>query len=325
MEDCKELLYHESRKLLERKDCFLSEDHYYRGKIALTDSDKTERIGEYLIFPQLHTRTFYVMGIDDTTGKIFTRLINGDPRIIIEGNRKEEKKIQKLKNFMGFTHHKWEVTTLRGGQIIRIQGDFAMRVIKSFSSLNKLLNYLTYFPGLGLNDIRSTLWEEFIKKYLSEDEELQKIERLYNVLDEVRRTKRVNIMLGIKSRELSKIEEEIKDEIKSILKTNRIIDRNKIYFMKLFNMRDKFKEFVITKEERLKLKYGHYTSPHLVQVDGIIVGNQIILLREQELIVTHKEHGITTFKIPSPAIVEFGTIDNFVNITLSDFIDIILI
>ncbi|BFH72335.1 hypothetical protein SJAV_02790 [Sulfurisphaera javensis] len=324
MEDCKELLYHDPSKLESRKDCFLSEDHYFRGRTALIYSDKAQKIGDYVIFPMSLSRSFYVLGIDDTTGKIFARLINGDPRLILDGNKREDKRLQRLKSFMGFTHNKWEVTSLKKGQIIRIQGDFAMRVIKTFSSLDKILNYLSYFPGLGLNDVRSTLWEEFIRKYLSTDEELEEIEKLYNVLEEIRRIRRINTMLGKRVKELSMIEEEVKEKIKSIMKTKRLVDRNRVYFMKILSMRDKFKEFIITKEEKLKLRYGHYTSPHLVQVSGILVGNQVIILREQDLVVTHKEHGISTFKISVPSIVEFGTLDNFVNITLSNFIDIIV-
>ncbi|QIW24576.1 hypothetical protein EWF20_10830 [Sulfolobus sp. S-194] len=325
MEDCKELLYHDPLKLQDNIDCFLSEDHYYRGKLALSYYRDSQRVGDYVIFPMKFSRNFFVMGIDDTTGKIFVRLINGDPSIILEKGIREDKKIQRLKNFMGFTHHKWEITNLRKGQIVRIQGDFAMRVIKTFSSLDKLLNYLSFFPGIGANDIRSTLWEEFIRKYLQEDEELGKIERLLNVLDEIRRIRRISYMIGIKEREIAKVEEEVKQKLRDILGVKRIPERNRIYFMKISKMRDKFKEFIINKEEKLKIYYGHYTSPHLVQVIGILVGNQIIILREQEVVVTHKEHGISTFNISVPSIVEFGTLDNFSNITTPDFIDIIFI
>lgn len=38
---------------------------------------------------------------------------------------------------------------------------------------------------------------------------------------------------------------------------------------------------------------------------------RILVLRKQEITITHEEHGITKFMINKPAIVQFGTLDEF--------------
>ena len=324
MEDCKNLLYNDPEKLKGKEECFLSEDHYFRGSIALTYSSTRKRIGDYVTFQA--PRVLYILGIDDTTEKIFTRGVPIIPRTMSE--KLSEKELRKM---MGFTHHRWEVDTIKSMQTIRLQGDLAMRVEKAFSSLEKLFNYLSYYKDFGNHFIRRGLWEEFIRIKLSGDENIEKAQRLFRVreeIDQIMRRSIAQIRLKKASQtkfdELNKIKKEINSKIKEILGLSRIpTNVESLYYPKLSAMVEDFKKFVIEKEERLKLSYGHYSSPHLVQVTGVLVPPDnrfmvinnpfIILLREQDIIVTHKEHGITTFKVSKPAIVQFGTLDDFAN------------
>ena len=327
MEDCKNLLYNDPEKLKGKEECFLSEDHYFRGSIALTYSSTRKRIGDYVTFQA--PRVLYILGIDDTTEKIFVRGVPIIPRTMSE--RLSEKELRKM---MGFTHHRWEVDTIKSMQTIRLQGDLTMRVEKAFSSLEKLFNYLTYYKGFGTHFIRRGLWEEFIRVKLSGDENIEKAQRLFRVREEIdqiiRRSIaqiRLNKTSQTKIDELKKIRKEINSKIREILGLSKIPSSVEgLYYPKLSTMVEDFKRFIIEKEEKLKLSYGHYSSPHLVQVVGVLVPTSdrfmainnpfIIILREQDIVITHKEHGITTFRVNKPAIVQFGILDDFANTAL---------
>lgn len=309
MEECEELLYNDPKKLRDKKECFLSEDHYYRAMLALLFESK--KVGKYMLF---NANPFvYVLGIDDSTEKIFSRRLNISPRLL-----KKNLTEGRLRALMGFTHHKWEVNGIRSKQIIRLQGDLAMKVEKAFSSLDKMLNYLSYFPGFNF-DIRSPLWREFIMKKFAGDKELGMIQKLIDVLNELR-TLRDEFYIN-DSEELISLRKELSKTIKEKLGEKKVPTIDKLYLERVYEKREEFKKFVLEKEERLKLTYGHYLSPHLVQVVGVLsssddmVVNQrnvrIFVLREQDIIITHEEHGTTTFKMNRPAIVQFGTLDEF--------------
>lgn len=329
MEECRELLYNDPKKLEDKEECFLSKDHYFRAKIAMLF--KHERIGEYVLFDAGRQAFFsnmvfvYILGIDDTTGKIFSRRLNIDLKML-EGWKNPEKM---LRWFMGFTHHRREVRRIRANQIIRLQGDLAMRVEKTFSTKSKMLDYLW-----NDFDLRSPLWREFIMRKFAGDKVLGMVNRLINVLDELSpfgevryigrfkfEIRPLNFPISIISK-ADLIRNEVLRNIRKELGGKKIITGiDELFLDRIREKKEEFKEFVINKEEKLKLTYGHSLFPHLVQIMGILIppddreidqeNARILVLRTQDIIITHEEHGMTTFKIDKPAIVQFGTLDQF--------------
>ncbi|BFH74654.1 hypothetical protein SJAV_25980 [Sulfurisphaera javensis] len=306
MDDCKTLLFDNPQELIKRPDCFLSEDHYYRAKSFLTQNHTI--VMDYVLV-QPSKGMVYIFGIDDTSGKIFSRRAEFDISVIFALN--EKLWLEVLKKAMGFTHHRWEVRELSEDQVIRLQGDLVMKVEKVYDSLEDLTNsiiseylsgteYRSRFRTFADPEIEEMLVEEFIREYISQDEELKKVIRLINVYEELQEYRNNEIL------------SEIRDKIREILglATNRVPNVDTIYRQKVREKKDKFLDFLAKKEEKLKLKYGHATSPHLVELLGILLDRYVVILREQDIIISHEEHGLTSFHVNKPAIVRFGTLDD---------------
>lgn len=293
--DCKKLLYNNLNELVKHEECFLSEDHYYRALLAISSSESTNVKDEY-VFLGLR----YVFGVDDS-GKIFVRdLVNNrhQDRMFFNG----------VRDYLGFTLHSWEVKEIEEGMRIRLQGDLALRVIRVFKDSDDLIDTIA-----NNYNIRDDLWEDFIRNELGKD--MRTAERLTPIYMEFRRLYYEKLAEGRPIEEIEEIRramKEIRDRLRKEYKVP-FFDIENIRRVVAYRNREKLKDYIVNRIEKLVIKMGNYTAPHIVKVTGILLGGgfplrenpRVVILQPQRITITHDEHGEKEFYIHKPAIVEF--------------------
>ncbi|BFH74750.1 hypothetical protein SJAV_26940 [Sulfurisphaera javensis] len=293
--DCKKLLYNLD-ELVKHKECFLSDDHYYRALLAISTSKAIHAEGEYVF-----VGTRFVFGVDDS-GKIFVR---DWPH----GFHIDRMFFLGVRDYLGFNFHSWEVKEIKEGMRIRLQGDLALRVIRVFKDTDDLIDSIA-------SDYNEQLWEEFIRDELGK--EMRTAERLTPLYMEFRRLYYEKLAKGRPTEEVEEIKRIMKEIREKLRKEYKVpfSDIENIRRVIAFRNKEKFKEYMINKIEKLVIRMGNYTTPHTIRVTGILLRGdflarenpRVIILQPQWITISHEEHGGTTFYIDKPAIVEFYTI-----------------
>lgn len=298
------------------EECFLSKDHYIRAKMALSFKDKVIlHVDEYtiVVVKNDHRSFQFVLGIDSDTNKIFVNFINNSAFASSFINSLDSRYIRN--NLYNFDYNKDEVVFISDGNSIRIQGDLILFVEKTFINEENVVCYFSRHP-FGENvllhrDVFQSLWEDFFRQEMGDV--MRKPETYSALLEEIR---------TIIHNYLNNNKPPPKHVIKHYLMLRDYFFRYNPDLPNIEGVRlkvarkfkNKFKEFLKKKEEKLVLKLGNYTAPHIIEITGILTNarrfdnsNYIITLREQELKVTHKEHGVTTFYLDKPALIYFRT------------------
>lgn len=297
--ECKDLLY-DLDELLKHKECFLGEEHYYRARLALSLLNKKIKIDESYVIIYTHnlvTYTVYVFGVDDS-GKIFVAQVNY-PLDFFDVYNFSARKI------LRFKYHLHEVEKIEDGMSIRIQGDLVLTVEKTFNTYDEMANYI--FTNIFSYRV---LWDEFMREYLGDEMRIaETLSPIYiDFLNEYDR----RLLYDYNEEEIKKIKDtmkEIRRKLKKKYKTF-FVDEESIRRVVTHRNKEKFMEFLKGKIEKLTIKLGNYTSPHIVKVTGIFIDNlgSRVALVSPEITVSHKEHGVTKVKIDKFAIVSFQTL-----------------
>ncbi len=337
---CSELLNLATNKEIDKEigayyDCFLSLQHFLRFNVALKLKRKAIKIGNYVYFDLDYDRpTSFVSGIDDTTGKIFTM-----PVRMCGVYYETEEEIRKC---MGFDYHYYEKFEYSTNIKIRIQGDLVMDVIRAYDSKEELLNYVNE----NKENFRQ-LWEGFVRAELGKDKEMQNAELLIGTYQEL-------MDFALNTRVYK--EEDRKDVIK-VVKILRVMENDILSIAKKYNievhnlyekprsseperykcirfldiqefarkLREKkaeelsknFENFVLSQENAIKIRIGHYTTPHEISFSGVITdvveGRRVnaLIFNPQKISVKHPEHGLNEFYVPKPSYVQFRLMEPF--------------
>ncbi|BFH74205.1 hypothetical protein SJAV_21490 [Sulfurisphaera javensis] len=264
MEYCHDLLYSNIYELINHPECFISIDHYYRGRFALYQHNHKMVIKRPYVAIKVVTETrdsiIYIFGIDDSN-KIFVM------ELLLTSYYIPSLRDLDIRSFLGFDYNWNEVTNIKEGTKIRIQGDLVLEVKTIFETWDEVLDHLA--DDFNPRD-PNPLWEEFFRKYLGE--KMRIAETLLPIYENYVRLYTIKSLKGKPSRETKKMKKDM-NEIKSLIgrtyKTN-FIDIDNIRRIVALRNREKFKDFLRNKVEKLKLRLGHYTAPHEVEVIGIL-------------------------------------------------------
>ncbi|QKR00643.1 hypothetical protein GWK48_09830 [Metallosphaera tengchongensis] len=101
----------------------------------------------------------------------------------------------------------------------------------------------------------------------------------------------------------------------SFLDVNRGLDMYRRDLVKRY--REEYVEFIKSKEERLNIMLGHYTTPHSVRMKGVYIRGSmsptVLVLEPGSVTLTHPEHGTEEYFIPKPSLVSFELMGNNMN------------
>ncbi|MFP3218520.1 hypothetical protein [Acidianus sp.] len=316
-------------------DCFLSLQHFLRFNVALKLKRKVIKIGNYVYFDLDYDRpSSFISGIDDTTGKIFTM-----PVRMCGIYYETEEEIRKC---MGFDYHYYEKFEYATNVKIRIQGDLVMDVIRAYDKKEELFKYINE----NKENFRQ-LWESFVRAELGKNKEMQNAEVLIGTYQEL-------MDFALNTRVYK--EEDRKDVIKVVkllrMLENDILTIAKKYGIEVHNLYEKprsseperykcirfldiqefarklrekkaeelsenFNNFVLNQENTVKIRIGHYTTPHEISLTGVITdvveGRRVnaLILSPQKITVKHPEHGVNEFYVPKPSYVQFRLMEPF--------------
>lgn len=217
-----------------------------------------------------------------------------------------------------------------------------MDVIRAYNSKEELLSYVNE----NKENFRQ-LWESFVRSELGKDEEMRKAELLIGTYQEL-------MDFALNTRVYK--QEDRKDVIK-VVKVMRVLENDilslaKKYEIELHNLYEKprsseperykcirfldiqefarkirekkteelsknFENFVLNQENPVKIRIGHYTTPHEISLTGVITdvveGRRVnaLILSPQKISVKHPEHGLNEFQIPKPSYVQFRLMEPF--------------
>jgi len=310
-------------------DCFLSVQHFLRFKLALDLRINSVMVNEYLFLDLGYNRPFsFIAGIDDTTKKIFAIPV----RSCYVRDEDDEKEIR---DCMGFDYHYYENFEYKDKISVRLQGDLIMDIIKVFNSKEELLEY----TDKNRESYRQ-IWENFIRSQLNNDEDVKNAEILIGSYQELMEfVLRMDDVEDIKRalRNVRLVEKSIIDMAKKFeIKLHNIYERpfsferrrykcirfidvqdfqRKIIDKKITYLEGKFKDYILNSSSDMKIRIGHYTTPHEVYLRGIIteIDNDrttnnrragLIIFEPQRIVIEHPEHGTNYFYIPKPSYVK---------------------
>jgi hypothetical protein len=308
---------------------FLSTQHYVRFLLADRLKERVRKVDEYYYYELGNSdkgESFpvnFVMGKDSSTGKMFVMPVRR--HCYVSEYYPDEAKAQ-IRRCMGFDYHSYENFQYKTGIAIRVQGDLVMDVRKVFNDEEEVSSFIT---ASNIQDLTNS----FLRNKLYNDEDLKRVEQLTSIytemMDFILRTSTTTERLKYSVKALRKIEKELMKyftfEVSNIYEKRRTLDPRRekcIRFIDIDNAIEKFRrlkilnnykeflDYVYSKEEKLYIKLGHYTTPHGIKLSGILLGAEInlanvLILKPQTITLNHPEHGIEQYYIPKSSLVTF--------------------
>ncbi len=308
-----------------KEDDFLSVQHYVRYLIAEKLKNNVRKIDEYVYYEvgdfDEYFPVNFVLGKDSSTGKLFVMPVRR--RCNVPNSPLEEAKAR-LRRCMGFDYHAYEEFKFGKGISIRLQGDLVMEVREVFEDERDILSFLSpsNFPEL---------FNSYVRERLKDDKDIAEVERLGSLYVELMDYVLRSSLPREKERDLMRLLRKVEREITSHFdfEVVTIYEKKRSMFSKgercirfidvqgaLENFRrrkasrEDFVDFVRSRVQGLAIKLGHYTTPHVIRLQGVLVNAEtnlagVIMFSPQPVYLSHPEHGEDTYYVPKPSFVLF--------------------
>ncbi|MCI2414057.1 MAG: hypothetical protein MPF33_02200 [Candidatus Aramenus sp.] len=304
---------------------FLSVQHYVRYLIAEKLKTNVRKIDEYVYYEVGELDEFFpvnfVLGKDSSTGKLFVMPVRR--RCHIPDGFPEEAKAR-LRRCMGFDYHAYEDFKFTRGIGIRLQGDLVMEVREVFEDEREVLSFLSpsNFPDL---------FNSYVRERLKDNKEVAEVERLgslyVELMDYVLRSTLPKEKERAVMRLLRKVEKELTSrfdfEVVNVYERKRSVFHRSEKCIRFIDVqgalenfrrrkvtREDFVDYVKSRTQGLAIKLGHYTTPHLIRLKGVLVNAEVnlagvIMFGPQAVYLSHPEHGEEAYYVPKPSYVLF--------------------